>query len=66
MDLMKKDLMMTSKEIAEITGKEHKNVMRDIRTEKEKLELEKINTQLIFELSEYQDSTGRTLPIFSK
>ena len=63
---MKKDLMMTSKEIAEITGKEHKNVMRDIRTEKEKLELEKINTQLIFELSEYQDSTGRTLPIFSK
>ena len=66
MDLMKKDLMMTSKEIAEITEKEHKNAMRDIRTEKEKLELEKINTQLIFELSEYQDSTGRTLPIFSK
>ena len=62
MELMKKDLVMTSREVAEITGKEHKNVMRDIRTEKEKLELEEINTQLIFELSEYQDSTGRTLP----
>ena len=52
MELMRKDLVMTSRELAEITGKEHKNVMRDIRTEKEKLELEEINTQLIFELSE--------------
>ena len=57
---------MTSREIAEITGKEHKNVMRDIRAEKEKLELEGINTELIFQPSEYIDSTGRTLPIFSK
>ena len=63
MDLMKKNLVMTSREVAEITGKEHKNVMRDIRTEKEKLELEEINTQLIFELSEYQDSTGRKTSI---
>ena len=66
MDLMKKDLVMTSLEVAEITKKLHKNVMADIRKEKETLENEGINTELIFQLSEYQDSTGRTLPIFSK
>ena len=53
---------MTSREIAEITGKRHDNIMRDIRVEKEKLDLEGIDTHLIFEFSEYQDSTGRTLP----
>ena len=55
---------MTSRELAELTNKEHKNVIRDIRVEKEKLEMEGISTELIFELSEYQDSTGRTLPMF--
>ena len=64
MDLTKKDLVMTSRELAELTNKEHKNVIRDIRKEKEKLEMEGISTELIFELSEYQDSTGRTLPMF--
>jgi Rha family phage regulatory protein len=51
---------MTSKEIAELTGKEHKNVMRDIQILKEQ-----IGTELKFELSEYKDSTGRTLPMYS-
>ena len=64
MDLTKKDLVMTSRELAELTGKRHYNVMRDIRKEKEKLEIEGISTELVFELSEYQDSTGRTLPMF--
>ena len=64
MDLTKKDLVMTSRELAELTNKEHKNVIRDIRKEKEKLEMEGISTELLFELSEYQDSTGRTLPMF--
>ena len=64
MDLTKKDLILTSRELAELTNKEHKNVIRDIRVEKEKLETEGISTELIFELSEYQDSTGRTLPMF--
>lgn len=52
-------LKMTSREIAEITGKLHKNVIRDIRNMEESWE--KV-TGLKFELSEYEDSTGRKLP----
>ena len=53
---------MTSLEIAEITGKEHYNVLRDIRDEIDKLGTER--GQLIFELSEYKDTTGRKLPMY--
>ena len=51
---------MTSLEIAEITGKEHYNVLRDIKDEISKLGTER--AKLIFELSEYKDTTGRKLP----
>lgn len=53
---------MTSLEIAEITGKEHKNILADIRDEIRKLGEERAG--LIFQLSEYKDTTGRTLPMF--
>lgn len=55
---------MTSLEVAEITGKEHKSILRDIRDEIEKLESQRIFTEHIFVLSEYQDRTGRTLPMY--
>lgn len=55
---------MTSLEVAEITGKEHKSVLRDIRDEIEKLESQRIFTEHIFVPSEYQDKTGRTLPMY--
>jgi possible bacteriophage antirepressor len=55
---------MTSLEVAEITGKEHKSVLRDIRDEIEKLEFQRIFTEHIFVPSEYQDRTGRTLPMY--
>ena len=55
---------MTSLEVAEITGKQHSHIMRDIRDEIEKLELQRISTESIFGLSEYQDRTGRTLPMY--
>ena len=55
---------MTSLEVAEITEKQHSHIMRDIRDEIEKLELQRISTQSIFGLSEYQDKTGRTLPMY--
>ncbi|WP_314729797.1 Rha family transcriptional regulator [Peptostreptococcus stomatis] len=49
-------------EIAEITGKEHYNVLRDIKDEISKLGTER--AELIFELSEYKDTTGRKLPMY--
>ena len=55
---------MTSLEVAEITGKEHKSILRDIRDEIEKLESQRIFTEHIFVPSEYQDRTGRTLPMY--
>lgn len=64
LDLMNLDNQrtMTSREIAEIVGKQHKNVLADIRDEINKLGIEK--AELIFQLSEYKDVTGRKLPMF--
>ena len=53
---------MTSVEIAELTGKNHFDVLRAIR--KMEPAWEKI-TECKFAVSEYKDSTGRTLPCYS-
>ena len=50
---------MTSREIAELAGKQHKHVLRDIRNMEESWE--KV-TGSKFGLSEYEDPTGRKLP----
>ena len=53
---------MTSLEIAQLTGKQHKNIMQSIRN----MEPAWVKTTgLNFQLSNYQDSTGRTLPCYS-
>lgn len=52
---------MTSKEIAEVTGKEHKNVLAAIRLMEGAWG--KV-TGLSFKLSEYTDPTGRKLPMY--
>jgi len=52
---------MTSLEIAELTGKQHNHLMRDIRNMERAWE--KV-TQSRFGLSTYKDSTGRTLPCY--
>ena len=52
---------MSSLEIADLADREHKNIMRDIRSMEPAWE--KV-TGLKFELSEYKDSTGRTLPCY--
>ncbi len=54
-------LTMSSREIAELTGKRHDHVMRDIRAMLDGLAE---NTGPSFGGS-YQDSTGRTLPCFN-
>lgn len=63
-DFIRKGLeqRMSSLEIAEISGKAHKNVMRDIRNMEDAW---KNVTGLNFELSKYKDQTGRTLPCYS-
>ena len=53
---------MTSLEIAELTGKRHNHLMRDIRNME--LAWEKV-TQSKFGRSTYKDPTGRTLPCYS-
>ncbi len=53
---------MTSLEIAEVTGKQHKNLMRDIRNME--AAWEKVNG-LKFELVDYTDSKGELRPCYS-
>ena len=54
------EMTMSSLEIAKLTGKDHKNVLADIRKMLNELEI----TELSFQLS-YKDSTGRSLPCFN-
>ena len=61
-DLINNVERMTSIEIAEVTGKQHKNVMQTIRNMESVWE--KISG-LKFQLSTYKDPTGRTLPCYS-
>lgn len=51
---------MTSREIAELTGKEHRNVMRDVRDMLGALEIDVLSFERV-----YQDSYGRGFPMFA-
>ena len=53
---------MTSLEVAEITGKEHYNILRDIRDEIDKLGTER--GQLIFEESYYINEQNKQQPMY--
>lgn len=55
---------MTSMQIAEVTGKYHHHVMRDIADEITKLQNAGIDTQTKFGFSEREDSTGRKIPYY--
>lgn len=52
-------LTMSSREIAELTGKNHKDVMRDIR-----VMLRQLETDSAQFCAQYKDSTGRKLACF--
>ena len=51
---------MTSREIAELTGKQHKNVLEDVRKMLSELGLSSAGFS-----AQYNDITGRTLPCFN-
>lgn len=55
---------ISSLEIAEMVGRDHKEVLRDIRNIKGHLAESKIALSDYFAESAYKDSTGRTLPCF--
>lgn len=61
--LISNDITMTSLDIAEIVGKEHKNVIRDIRNEIKSLG-EEIG-ELIFEPTSYTDKSNRKKPCYT-
>ena len=54
------DQMMSSLEIAKLTGKRHDNVMRDINS----LILEEAISPLNYELSDYVSDRGKTYPMY--
>lgn len=51
---------MSSREIAELTGKDHKNVLADIRSMLDGLSIDWADFS-----AQYKDSTGRSLPCFN-
>lgn len=51
---------MTSKEIAELTGKNHSDVLRDIRNLQDQ-----VGTESIFGVSSYLSEQGKELPMYS-
>ena len=53
-------LTMSSLEIAELTGKQHKHVLTDIRNM-----LSSLNIDSAVFTAQYKDSTGRSLPMFN-
>lgn len=56
---------LTSLEVAEIAGKEHKSILRDIRDEIEKLENKGIRAEHIFVPGEYFDKNNQKRPMYS-
>lgn len=51
---------MTSREIAELTNKLHKNVLQDIKN----LIEQKAISELNFQLSNYKDASGKSNPMY--
>lgn len=60
--LITADVKMTSIDIAEVTGKRHADIMRDIRRDEEELGLE--IAQRIFTLGSYKDKNNQDRPCY--
>lgn len=55
---------MTSLEVAELTGKRHDQILRDVRDEVEKLQNQGIIADHIFVEGEYQDKNNQSRPMY--
>lgn len=55
---------MTSMQVAEVTGKRHDNIMRDIKDEIEKLEAGGMDGALKFEVSYYTTEQNKEMPCY--
>lgn len=55
---------ITSMQVAEIIGKQHSHIMRDIRDEVEKLEVGGINGESKFGLSSYTTDQNKVMPCY--
>nr|DAX95407.1 MAG TPA: antirepressor protein [Caudoviricetes sp.] len=65
MNLINFSNKMTSLEIVELTGKEHKNILADIRDELEKLVNKGIRAELIFQPGYYLDKNNQQRPMYT-
>ena len=70
MMITKDDVFMNSKQIAELTGKDHKKVLEDIRDELSKIEkMGKVytkdsNGEELFRMSSYTDTQNKVRPLY--
>ena len=70
MMITKDDVFMNSKQIAELTGKEHRRVLEDIRDELDKIEkmgktyTKDSNGEELFRMSAYTDSQNKVQPLY--
>jgi len=62
--LITESITLDSREVAEMVGKEHNHLMRDIRGYAETLTKSNFGLSEFFIESEYKDTTGRTLPCY--
>ena len=70
MMITKDDVFMNSKQIAELTGKDHKKVLEDIRDELSKIEkmgkeyTKDSNGEELFRMSSYTDTQNKIRPLY--
>lgn len=70
MMITKDDVFMNSKQIAELTGKDHKKVLEDIRDELSKIEkmgkvyIKDSNGEELFRMSSYTDTQNKVRPLY--
>lgn len=62
--MQKIEQTLDSQEVAEMIGKAHKDLLRDIRRYNKQMTESKIAPSDFFRESDYKDSTGRTLPCY--